>query len=591
MKKYFTIICSIVIFTAFSVFITIKKQTTPVIKIISPDILQIDFNHNRRAENTETICIPNVEVPSLDFKKGQPKFLKAYNETDAIKLAYLANEFAKETLYLKNVKLKYTKDKTHNCKYAEVLVDGKFYSDLLVENGFASKFGQFNNENLKENMAKQADLVIFNLKSNKYHTLNCEYGQISSDHTIIQKSQLPKDAKPCQYCHIKKPIKEQPKIKSYKSIASDGNIKMIITDFTTILKPNKNCNHEVCKMIEQEVNNAKESIDIACYSWSNIPNIVSAIKNAYKRGVRIRIVYDATTRPYKDYIDEIKNILNLSRESKSDFKEGQIAFTDRLMHNKFMIFDSKIVTTGSMNYTNTGLSGFNSNIIFLINSKDIAKLYEAEFEQMLSGKFHNEKTSTKLSNQFIIGNTRISVYFSPYDKGSKHIIPLIDNAKKYIYAPIYLITHDSISKALIRAKQRGVDVKVIIDATNTSANHTKHSELRKNNIPVKTETFAGKLHSKSMIIDDKYIIAGSMNFSNSGENWNDENLLIIENSNFAQIYKDFFNYLWTKIDDKWLRLNARSESSDSIGSCFDGIDNDYDGKIDMEDFGCNGITN
>ena len=32
---------------------------------------------------------------------------------------------------------------------------------------------------------------------------------------------------------------------------------------------------------------------------------------------------------------------------------------------------------------------------------------------------------------------------------------------------------------------------------------------------VKTENLAGKLHSKSMIIDDLYTIVGSMNFSKS----------------------------------------------------------------------------
>ena len=89
-----------------------------------------------------------------------------------------------------------------------------------------------------------------------------------------------------------------------------------------------------------------------------------------------------------------------------------------------------------------------------------------------------------------------------------------------------------------------------------------------------------------MIIDDKYTIIGSMNFSNSGENRNDENLIVIENTEIAKFYKNFFLYQWSKIDEKWLRLNARAESKDSIGSCNDGLDNNYDGLIDKEDIGC-----
>ena len=67
---------------------------------------------------------------------------------------------------------------------------------------------------------------------------------------------------------------------------------------------------------------------------------------------------------------------------------------------------------------------------------------------------------------------------------------------------------------------------------------------------------------------------------------NDENLIILENSQAAILYRNFFEYLWKKIPDKWLRGFPRAEGLDSIGSCSDGLDNDYDGLIDGEDEGC-----
>jgi len=139
---------------------------------------------------------------------------------------------------------------------------------------------------------------------------------------------------------------------------------------------------------------------------------------------------------------------------------------------------------------------------------------------------------------------------------------------------------------LIAAKKRGVDVRIIIDALNASVEHSKHKELRNGGILVKTENYAGKMHSKSMIIDDKYTVVGSMNFSYSGENKNDENLLVIQNPQMTKAYKEFFLYQWDRIDDKWLKLNARAEGKDSIGSCSDGLDNNYDGLTDMEDPAC-----
>ena len=77
-----------------------------------------------------------------------------------------------------------------------------------------------------------------------------------------------------------------------------------------------------------------------------------------------------------------------------------------------------------------------------------------------------------------------------------------------------------------------------------------------------------------------------MNFSNSGENKNDENFLIIKDKDITSAYKDFFLYQWEKIDNKWLNHKARAEGKDSIGSCSDGIDNNYDGLIDKKDLAC-----
>ena len=89
-----------------------------------------------------------------------------------------------------------------------------------------------------------------------------------------------------------------------------------------------------------------------------------------------------------------------------------------------------------------------------------------------------------------------------------------------------------------------------------------------------------------MIIDDKYVIIGSMNFSYSGNCKNDENLVILKNPAAAKFYREFFEYLWGKIYNFWLYHDVAAESIYSIGSCSDGIDNDFDGKIDKDDEGC-----
>ena len=317
---------------------------------------------------------------------------------------------------------------------------------------------------------------------------------------------------------------------------------------------------------------------MAIYGYSSTPAIEQALTNAKKRGVKIRLVYDIDGKGDNIYPDT-KKFLNFVSESKNDGESSEVKNT---MHDKFYIFDDKTVITGSANLSHTDMSGFNSNSIIVINSPEVSKFYKQEFEQMFNGKFHNDKKSTM--NKFS-GN--IKVYFSPQDKPINNgVLPLIRNAKSYIYIPAFVITEKRITTELINAKNRGVDVKIIVDALNASTQHSKHKELRNAGIPVKAENYAGKMHSKTIIIDNKYLILGSMNFSSSGENRNDENLIILENSEASKFYKEFFIYQWNKIPDRWLKYTPRAEGKDSIGSCSDGLDNNYDGYTDMEDKRC-----
>jgi phosphatidylserine/phosphatidylglycerophosphate/cardiolipin synthase-like enzyme len=91
---------------------------------------------------------------------------------------------------------------------------------------------------------------------------------------------------------------------------------------------------------------------------------------------------------------------------------------------------------------------------------------------------------------------------------------------------------------------------------------------------------------KSAVIDDQYVIHGSMNWTAAGATKNDENTLIIKNSDLALKQKSFFNSLWNSIEDQWLIDDPMPESIQSYNSCFDEIDNDFDNIIDMDETDC-----
>lgn len=593
MKEKLSALVIIFLFCAFTVFNVLSANKKEVLNIITPVMFEIDLNENRRVDDGETLCIPEIKSYTSNIPEYREE-IKDYPFEKGITAGYLADEYAHQTLDGKEVKVKFTGQTTPQCKVAKIYTDNKNYSELLKSSGFAILNGKPVDENKLNKIIKDAEkllLVIYNRKSSKYHKLNCKYGQIAHDAVVLSAKDLPKNSMPCRFCHIKKQKKVyttwQPSVPPKSpDMITNGDIKVLLTDFTRVIKPDKNCTHSVCSEFVNLIDNSKSSIDIALYGWTNIPKVMTALKNAMTRGVCIRVVYD-TKNSGSNYYPDTENFVKLFANKRADRIEGSAALTNALMHNKFAIFDREKVFTGSMNFSHTGFSGFNQNSVVIINSKSAAEIYAKEFEQMYEGKFHSLKTATPVKNLTLSDGTKITIAFSPQDKViTKNLLPLVNSAQKYIYVPAFLITHKPLTYALINAYRRGIDVKIIIDATSTTTRHSTMDLLRQSGIPVKVENYAGKMHSKVMIIDDKYVVTGSTNFSNSGENKNDENMVIIENPKIAKFYADFFRYLWTRIPDKYLKFNPPAESKYSIGSCADGIDNDYDGKIDFADAGC-----
>ena len=523
-----------------------KKKDFYVKQVISPTQIVLS--------DDEMLTISGVETFDAFYSEKNRLLAKKFgiSEYEAFISGNLAKNWARNLLEGRDVRLK-ENDLTY--------VKSSYYLKLL-NSPYCIKDGEFTN-------AKAFERHLKSVRKTKY--------------TVIQKSENNfLVVKKSYYSRIFRKNKTKfssQNVEKFQLRELDlGNFKIVLSDLTTKLKPDRNCSSDICKEILGNINHAQKTIDMAIYGYSATPQIEQALKNAIARGVKIRLVYDLDGKGENIYPDTLK-LVSLISDSVSDKNSKEAS---AIMHNKFYIFDGKTVITGSANLSHTDMSGFNSNCILVINSSDVAKIYTDEFEQIYCGKFHNEKVVT---NKKHLDNMQI--YFSPQDKVlTDGVLPLIRQAKKYIYIPTFLITEKRVVEELISAKQRGVDVRVIVDALNASAKYSKHQTLRDAGVPVKVENYAGKMHSKSVIVDDKYLAIGSMNFSKSGENKNDENLVVFYSPQSAKFYREFFLYQWNKIPNKWLKYNPRAEGKDSIGSCNDGIDNDYDGLIDMEEAAC-----
>ena len=545
--------------------------------------------------NENTSNIENVVSPiEIKLKSGENFYLKNFKTFDCgytsnnKQLASALNLTNDEAFILGCLGKYWTKNFLAN-RTVKIIGDDLIYYKFSYRTRFEnSPFGIKNNQIINRaafdkqlKSIRKSKFVIINLDEDKYYHVSELNAKKFPNFVVVRKSQIRNIFSKEQKNKYKMPHNDYFKsfpVSKYNSTFKDKNIKLILSDHTSVLYPTRNCSSDICKELVSNINQAANKIDIAIYGYSSVPQIEKALSNAKARGVQIRVVYDVDSKGENIYPDTNKFIKMFPNAKNDKFSQE----AGKIMHNKFYIFDNSIVITGSANLSHTDMSGFNSNAIVVIKSPEAANIYTKEFEQMFSGNFHNEKSIIKHSQQ-----EEFKIYFSPKESGiTDAILPLIKNSKKYIYVPSFIITHKGFIRELINAHNRGVDVKVIVDSLNATGAYSKHKELRNAGIPVKAENYAGKMHSKSVIIDDEYLVIGSMNFSSSGENKNDENMLIMKNPKAAKFYRDFFLYQWTKIPDKWLKFVPRAEGEDSIGSCFDGLDNNYDGKTDKEDLGC-----
>jgi phosphatidylserine/phosphatidylglycerophosphate/cardiolipin synthase-like enzyme len=129
------------------------------------------------------------------------------------------------------------------------------------------------------------------------------------------------------------------------------------------------------------------------------------------------------------------------------------------------------------------------------------------------------------------------VYFTPAHNCTTEIVHAIEGAQHTLYVQAYFLTSEPIVSALLAAKSRQVDVKVIIDK-NHPENIAGIQRMLQSDIPIWIDKSSGIAHNKIMIIDEHKVITGSFNFTYSAERRNRENLLLITDKGLAKHYVD-----------------------------------------------------
>lgn len=121
------------------------------------------------------------------------------------------------------------------------------------------------------------------------------------------------------------------------------------------------------------------------------------------------------------------------------------------------------------------------------------------------------------------------------------IVKEIENAKKAVFVQVYSFDSEPAAKALSEAKDRGINVIVVLDGNQKSAASSSLSYFRAHGIEVYLDEKPAN-HSRVIIIDNSDIITGSFDFTNDRETRDGDNLLLVhEDDAVARQYLETFD--------------------------------------------------
>lgn len=141
----------------------------------------------------------------------------------------------------------------------------------------------------------------------------------------------------------------------------------------------------------------------------------------------------------------------------------------------------------------------------------------------------------------------LRVSFQPFDNSKALALQALSQAKQSVHVAQYNIRDRDFANKLLELKNKGLDVKVVVDAKNAKNSwNVVDDEMEAQGLTVVRKSAGGKygiMHHKFTVIDGQTIMTGSFNWNHTAQLSNNENMLIIHDAKLARDYEQEFQEL------------------------------------------------
>jgi cardiolipin synthase len=172
-------------------------------------------------------------------------------------------------------------------------------------------------------------------------------------------------------------------------------------------------------------------------------------------------------------------------------------------HKKLILIDDTAAYIGGINFSEHNAAWH--DMMLRLEGADVAAFLREDFDCTWDGRdrvAHGKFDTIELST--LDGQTNRSVF--------QKVVDLIDGASQTIFVESPYITFPFYDR-LGEASRRGVDVKIVTPQRNNWSYFANYARIESARSGIDLRLFQhGMSHLKAMLIDDRYLIAGSSNF-------------------------------------------------------------------------------
>lgn len=139
---------------------------------------------------------------------------------------------------------------------------------------------------------------------------------------------------------------------------------------------------------------------------------------------------------------------------------------------------------------------------------------------------------------------RPTVCFSPGDACLRLIVEQLRRARQSLDICVFTLSDDRISAEILAAQQRGIALRIITDNDKESDEGSDVQRFRQAGIALAVDRTSAHMHHKFAIIDRKYLLNGSYNWTRSAAQHNEENLVLSADPVLLTAFSERFEKLW-----------------------------------------------